>query len=115
MNLFVKIYTVIFALVLLIGETLIALNTEKYWPLSLDDFVVAILLIVTAKISWDKTIHWFMPVLWAFACGNLYAMLFTRLDPVTGSGERIGLVTIALLAAAIGLAGSLIARKSKGS
>jgi len=46
-------------------------------------------------------------VVYAYVVGNLYAMLFTRLDPVHGSGERIGLLVAALCVAAVGFALSL--------
>ncbi len=104
MNKFIKGYSLIFALALIIGETLVVLKTNKYWPLSLDDYIAAAALIAVIILAQSKEkMIMFLPVIWSFICGNLYAMLFTRLDPVTGSGERIALLVIALSAALVGL------------
>jgi len=35
--------------------------------------------------------------------GNLYAMLFTRMDPKTGTRERLGALTVLLVAALLGI------------
>jgi len=99
---FARHYSLVFALVLAVGETLIVINTDKYWPLSLDDYLAAALL--TLGWLWAPAVKGWLLLLptWAYVVGNLYAMLFTRLDPVSGSGERIMLLVVALSAAALG-------------
>ncbi|CAM3704336.1 hypothetical protein [Parendozoicomonas haliclonae] len=101
-------YTLFCALILAIGETLVVINTEKYWPLSLDDYLAVAALAILAQAAKAKP-KWLamLPAVWTFIIGNLYAMLFTRLDPVTGSGERIGLLIVAIAAAAVGLIGAI--------
>lgn len=101
------LYTTVCAAVLALGETLVVIMRGKYWPLSLDDYAAAAALLA---VSWARPHPLRLPLLaavWAFATGNLYAMLFTRLDPATGTGERVALLAIATTLAATGLAWTL--------
>jgi len=87
-----RISTIVLSLLLIIGETLVLLNTDKFWPLSLDDYFAAIVLIVISMLSKENKYLPYLIAGWAFVLGNMYAMLFNRLDPVYGSGERINLL-----------------------
>ncbi len=102
-------YALLFAFVLAVGETLVIIKTNKYWPLSLDDYIA---IAVLAGLAWNSQkspkLLAMIPAVWAFVVGNLYAMLFTRLDPVFGSGERISLLIVALAAATAGLVGAIL-------
>lgn len=83
-------FSVAFAVFLIIGETWVLATTDKYWPLSVDDYCVcAALLFAAYKVKEPSHAPAYLAI-WMFSFGNIYAMLFTRLDPVTGSGERIG-------------------------
>jgi hypothetical protein len=95
-------YALAFSAVLIIGETLIVLRTKKYWPLSLDDYLVCGALIWTALNLESLPMIIGMLIAWAFSAGNLYAMLFTRMDPQGGSRERLGALTVMLLLSIIG-------------
>ena len=87
-----QIGTVILSVLLIIGETVVLSKTDKYWPLSLDDYFAAVCLIVFAWLSNNNRYLQYLVATWAFVLGNMYAMLFNRLDPVYGSGERINLL-----------------------
>ena len=87
-----QIGTVILSVLLIIGETVVLLKTDKYWPLSLDDYFAATCLIVFAWLSNNSRYLQYLVASWAFVLGNMYAMLFNRLDPVYGCGERINLL-----------------------
>ncbi|MGI9283389.1 MAG: hypothetical protein ACR2PX_27675 [Endozoicomonas sp.] len=115
MSRFTRGFALLFAVALIIGETLVVLKTNKYWPLSLDDYLASVALIGMALLGHRMKAQFLLPVVWAFICGNLYAMLFTRLDPVTGSGERIGLLVVALSAAVAGLVSSVIAVRKQAT
>jgi len=97
------IYATVIAVVLLMGETLILVRTDKYWPLSVDDYVVCLLLLYTAATFESQLSRVLMLVAWALMAGNLYAMLFTRMDPKTGTRERLGALTVLLVAALLGI------------
>lgn len=98
-----KYYALIVATILTLGETLILIRTDKYWPLSVDDYLVCALLFFTA-LTLDQTLSQLLMLMaWVFMVGNLYAMLFTRLDPRGGSRERLGALAVMLL---LGLGGS---------
>jgi len=107
MKIFLTVYSVICALALFVGETLVVLKTNKYWPLSLDDYIAVVALAVSVYVYQKSQQALGLIVVYAYVVGNLYAMLFTRLDPVHGSGERIGLLVVALSVAAVGFAISL--------
>ncbi len=99
---FLVVYSLIIATVLVIGETVILIKTEKYWPLSLDDYLVCAALFYCAATLEQNSSQYILLVSWGFMAGNLYAMLFTRMDPNGGSRERLGLLSIMLGAALIG-------------
>ena len=102
MNKFVTYYSLLFALTLLVGESLVMINTQKYWPLGLDDFVAVAALLGAVFINARNSAPGYYLACWTFITGNIYAVLFMRLDPISGSGERIGLVSLVLVFALIG-------------
>ncbi len=98
----IRLYAVFIALLLIAGETWVVLTTDKYWPLSADDYVACIALLIAAKwVNSANKLPWLI-IIWTFMFGNLYAMLFTRLAP-GGSGERIELLAGLLAMLALGL------------
>lgn len=104
-----NIFSWVFIVLMSLGETWVLLNTEKYWPLSLDDYLgIAALIVLTLKVSAPKR-YLYMAVTYAAMAGNIYAMLFNRLDPIHGSGERIVPLIVILIYLSIGLVLSLIA------
>jgi hypothetical protein len=105
---FVQYFAFIVALILTIGETVIVVRTTKYWPLSMDDYVACALLIYSACTLEQSLSQLLMLMTWAFMIGNLYAMLFTRLEPQGGSRERLGALTVMLLLSLVGAISTLI-------
>ncbi len=103
----ITIHSYVFIVLMSIAETWVLLSTDKYWPLSLDDYAgIAVLLYATVCIPIERRYLWLM-VTYALLAGNIYAMLFTRLDPIYGSGERIGGLIFILIYLSIGLAVSI--------
>jgi len=88
----VRIGTLFLSVLLILGETVVLVKTAKFWPLSVDDYFIATFLIVIAYLSKEDKYIPYLIAGWAFLLGNMYAMLFNRLDPVHGSGERINLL-----------------------
>lgn len=101
------VYAIVVAVLLTVGETLVLVRTDKYWPLSVDDYLVCAVLAYTALTFDAPFSQGLMLVAWAFMAGNLYAMLFTRMDPKTGTRERLGALTVLMVAAMIGAAMTL--------
>lgn len=100
---FLGIFALVIAVVLTIGETLVLTRTNKYWPLSLDDYAVCLALGYSG-LTLDKPLsQLIMLVAWAFMAGNLYAMLFTRMDPNGGTRERLAALAVLLSASLIGI------------
>ncbi|MRI34413.1 hypothetical protein EOPP23_15595 [Endozoicomonas sp. OPT23] len=91
------------AVAVLVGETLVLIKTDKYWPLSVDDYLVSAGLLIGAFTLGSALGAVILLVSWSFMAGNAYAMLFTRMDPKTGSRERLGLLVIMALTAVIGV------------
>jgi hypothetical protein len=100
----VAIFALCISAFLTIGETLVLIKTDKYWPLSLDDYAVCALLAYTALTLSNPLSPLLMLIAWTFMAGNLYAMLFTRMDPNGGTRERLGALTILMLCAFGGIA-----------
>lgn len=101
------LYAASCAVILALGETLVVLTRGKYWPLSVDDYAAAAALLAVSRARPHPFRLPLLAAVWAFATGNLYAMLFTRLDPATGTGERVALLALATALAAAGLAWTL--------
>ena len=99
---FLPFFAVLVAVILIVGETLILVRTDKYWPLSLDDYLACLLLLYAAYSFEFLLGKVLMLIAWCFMAGNLYAMLFTRLDPITGTRERLGALAALLIAVSIG-------------
>ena len=75
-------YSLASAVGLAAGETWFVVTTDKYAPLWLDDYLAATFMLISVAL-WRRP---YGPALvlasWMFVLGNLYAMLFTRLEPV---------------------------------
>ncbi len=109
MNRALVIYSWLFIVLMGIGETVVLMTTNKYWPLSLDDYLgMTALAYCTFFVKAPARYLW-MIVCYAAMAGNIYAMLFNRLDPVYGSGERIIPLIVILVYLSVGLALSLVA------
>lgn len=93
---------IVTAVVLSIGETLILIKTDKYWPLSVDDYLVCIGLAYSALTFENFLSPFIMLISWCFMAGNLYAMLFTRLDPNGGTRERLAALSVLLIVSVVG-------------
>lgn len=106
-QIYLPIYAIVVAAILIIGETLILIRTDKYLPLSIDDYFSCGLLIISAFFFESALSVILMLCAWAFMVGNLYAMLFTRLDPQTGTRERIPALLVLLGAASLGLVATI--------
>lgn len=102
-----NIYSLISALLLAIGETVVLfIDPSKPLALVLDDYLVVIGLIAFAYKPLTQLRRAGLATCWAFACGNLWVILIVRLE---GDGERLGAVIGALLVAFIGLIATAIA------
>lgn len=110
MKFFLILYSAICALALFVGETWVVINTNKYWPLSVDDYLAVCVLAFAINLYHKSQNPLGLLIVYAYVIGNLYAMLFTRLDPMHGSGERISLLVLALSVSAVGFILSLMAQ-----
>ncbi len=95
-------YTLLIAGLLIIGETLVVLRGGKYWPLSADDYVACGLLLYCALTLDTPLSRLLMLITWGFMAGNLYAMLFTRMDPDGGSRLRLKQLFIIMMLSVVG-------------
>lgn len=101
---FLFVLALLVSVILAIGETLILVKTDKYWPLSLDDYLACALLTYSALTLEQTSSQFLMLATWSMMAGNLYAMLFTRMDPKGGSRERLGALTALLVCSVTGAA-----------
>ena len=98
-----RIYTIAFCVLLFLGETAVLLTTDKYWPLSLDDYVAIAVLLASLRYI-DRLKGQLMQLgIWAYMSGKLYTMVFVRLDPGTAAEQPVLALTLLLAEAIIGL------------
>lgn len=90
-----RIYVWTLCLVVFIGESLTLLLTNKYWPQGMDEFAFCAAMLALTWRPLTTVRLTLILATWAFLFGSLYTMLFSRLDPNGGTGERlVGLVLL---------------------
>lgn len=100
-------FSLVAAVLMAIGETLVLVKTDKYWPLSLDDYLVCGALLYCGLTLEQISSQYLLLATWGFMAGNIYAMIFTRMDPNGGTRERLGLLSIMLGGSLVGLLATL--------
>ncbi|OQX33542.1 MAG: hypothetical protein B0D91_14145 [Oceanospirillales bacterium LUC14_002_19_P2] len=109
MLLFSRYLALAYAWVLGIGETFVFITTNKYWPLTFDDYIAVAFMLLVVRMARNELSIVLLPVGWAFVVGNFYAMLFMRLEANFNSSERLDVITVALGVGFVGLLTSIIA------
>ncbi len=99
-----RIYVWVLCTVVVIGESLTLLLTQKYWPQGMDEFAFALTLLVLCARPLDTQRLSLMFGTWWFLFGSLYTMFFSRLDPHGGTGERLGGLLALMAACLVGAA-----------
>lgn len=94
-------FSLLFASLLFIGETIVVLTTNKPLALSLDDYIVIISLLIFAARPFNRARLAGLLATWTFAAGALWVMLIHRMPPL-GEGERLAALAGAFAAAVIG-------------
>ena len=84
-----RIYSIAFCILLFVGETAVVLTTDKYWPLSIDDYVAIALLLISLGSLEQLKGQLLQLGTWAYMNGKVYTMVFVQLDPASGSQEPI--------------------------
>jgi len=77
-----RVYSLVSAVGLILGESWFVFTTDKFAPLWLDDYAAAALMLAAVALWWRRYGPALVLASWMFILGNLYAMLFTRLEPV---------------------------------
>ena len=76
-------YSLLAALGIVLGESYFVLTTDKFPPLYLDDYFIALCMCwVTTGLRHHPRADALLLACWVFVFGNFYAMLFTRLEPI---------------------------------
>lgn len=93
-----RYYSLISALCLILGESYFVVTTNKYAPLYFDDYLIAsCLLLVTTRLHKSPAYPALLLGCWGFIFGNLYAMLFTRLEPLNTPGRPWKLLAVLVI------------------
>lgn len=96
------------------GEAATLLLTDKFWPQGMDEFLfVACMLSLTARPLTASRLTLMLGA-WCFLFGSLYSMLFSRLDPHGGTGERLAGLVILMAACVLGALWTLRRQRSGG-
>ncbi|MCX2982050.1 hypothetical protein EYC98_14400 [Halieaceae bacterium IMCC14734] len=98
-----RIYSIAFCVLLFIGETAVLLTTNKFWPLSVDDYVAIAVLLYSLR-SLERLEGQLLQLgTWAYMSGKLYTMIFMKLDPALGTSESVLALSVLLAETVVGL------------
>jgi len=103
---YLRIYVWVLCTVVVIGETLTLLLTNKYWPQGMDELAFSLSLFLLTARPLDATRLTLMFGSFWFLFGSLYTMFFARLDPNGGSGERLAGLLVLMASCLVGAAWS---------
>lgn len=77
-----RIYSLVSAVGLFLGESWFVLTTHKFPPLWLDDYFASMVMLIAVYYSNRQFGPALLLASWTLVLGNMYAMLFTRLEPI---------------------------------
>jgi hypothetical protein len=99
---YLRIYTWVLVALVLVGESATLILTNKYFPQGMDEFAFVVWMVVVTSRPLNTTRLGLMFGGYLFLFGSLYTMLFSRLDPNGGTGERIPGLIILMAACVVG-------------
>lgn len=99
---YLRIYVWVLCTVVVIGESLTLLLTNKYWPQGLDELAFSLALFVLTSRPLDATRLTLMFGSFWFLFGSLYTMYFSRVDPSGGTGERLAGLLVLMASCLVG-------------
>ena len=103
---YLRIYVWVLCTVVVLGESLTLLLTNKYWPQGMDELAFSLsLFVLTARPLDAKRLTLMFGSFW-FLFGSLYTMFFSRLDPNGGTGERLAGLLVLMASCLVGAAWS---------
>ena len=97
-----RVYVFVLCAVVVTGEALVLATTDKFWPQGMDELAFAAAMLALAARALSPARLMLMLGAWCFLFGSLYTMLFSRLDPHGGSGERLGGLVVLMVACLVG-------------
>jgi hypothetical protein len=89
-----RLYSFISAIGIILGESYFIFTTNKFLPLWLDDYFIAMCMLFALYIKDAVASRALVFASWTFIFGNLYAMLFSRLEPINPEGRPWMLLAI---------------------
>ena len=98
-----RIYTIAFCVLLFLGETAVLLTTDKFWPLSVDDYIAIAVLLWSLRALERLQGQLLQLATWAYLSGKFYTLVFVRLDPARDTSEPVFALTLLLAEALVGL------------
>jgi hypothetical protein len=103
---YLRIYVWVLCTIVVIGESLTLLLTNKYWPQGMDELAFSLsLFVLTARPLTTQRLTLMFGSFW-FLFGSLYTMFFSRLDPNGGTGERMAGLLVLMAGCLVGAAWS---------
>jgi len=98
-----RIYTIVFCVLLFLSETAVLLNTEKFWPLSADDYVAIALLLWSLRLLDRLHGQLLQLATWGYLSGKFYNLLFVRLDLAEDASAAVLALAFLFAEAVLGL------------
>jgi hypothetical protein len=98
-----RIYTIVFCVLLFLSETAVLVMTDKFWLFSVDDYIAIIVLLLSLRSLRLLQGQLLQLVTWGYLSGKFYTSIFVRLNPAMDTSEPVLALSVLLIEVLAGL------------
>ncbi|MFQ3363905.1 MAG: hypothetical protein ACI883_000876 [Candidatus Azotimanducaceae bacterium] len=98
-----RIYTIVFCVLLFLSETAVLVMTDKFWLFSVDDYIAIIVLLLSLRSLRLLQGQLLQLVTWGYLSGKFYTLIFVRLNPAMDTSEPVLALSVLLIEVLAGL------------
>jgi hypothetical protein len=98
-----RIYTIVFCVLLFLSETAVLVMTDKFWLFSVDDYIAIIVLLLSLRSLRLLQGQLLQLVTWGYLSGKFYTLIFVRLNPAMDTSEPVLALSVLLIEVLTGL------------
>ena len=98
-----RIYTIVFCVLLFLSETAVLVMTDMFWLFSVDDYIAIIVLLLSLRSLRLLQGQLLQLVTWGYLSGNFYTLIFVRLNPAMDTSEPVLALSVLLIEVLAGL------------
>jgi hypothetical protein len=98
-----RIYTIVFCVLLFLSETAVLVMTDKFWLFAVDDYIAIIVLLLSLRSLRLLQGQLLQLVTWGYLSGKFYTLIFVRLNPAMDTSEPVLALSVLLIEVLAGL------------